>query len=134
MTLSTSAISRNHAQRISGIYLLITLFCIVFSVIYELFSHEVYSWYMLGAFLYPLLGGFIPYFLIAVKRLRFPSSFSRNLLHCGIATLTCGSILQGILEIYGTTNRLIIVYWIAGFTLVCAGIICYGIQIAHMKR
>lgn len=53
---------------------------------------------------------------------------ARNLYHSGIATLTVGSIVQGVLEIYGTTNALAGYYWIAGGALLLAGIAAYLVQ------
>ena len=35
-----------------------------------------------------------------------------------LATLTAGSILKGVLDIYGTTNRLMIAYPAAGIALI----------------
>lgn len=133
MTLSTSAINR-HCKKIMMLYCGITILTVIFALIYEMFSHEVFSWYMMGAFLFPLVLGVIPFFAIGKMHTIFPSLFSIDLYHSGIATLTFGSIIEGILEIYGTTNRLIIVYWIAGFALVCFGIICYALQLTHLKR
>lgn len=134
MTLSISATKRNQFQKTAQIYACITIFCMIFSFIYELFSHQVYSLYMICAFLFPFIGGVIPFAIFSKKNLIHPSLFIRNLNHCGIATLTIGSIMQGILEIYGTTNRLIIIYWITGFSLICLEIILYAIQISHTKR
>ena len=42
-----------------------------FAVIYELFSHQVYSNYMIFAFLIPLLGGAVPYTLLSMAPRRF---------------------------------------------------------------
>lgn len=42
-------------------------------MIYELFSHKVYSLYMIFAFVIPLLGGFVPsiiMYALKVKRCR----------------------------------------------------------------
>ena len=36
-------------------YLGMTAFCIVFSTVYEIFSHQVYSTFLILAFLFPLL-------------------------------------------------------------------------------
>jgi hypothetical protein len=48
-----------------------------------------------------------------------------SLWRCGIATLTTGSCLQGIFEIYGSAASLVQIYWIAGFSLLAAsGILC----------
>ena len=79
----------------------------VFGLVYEHFSHGVFSWHMAFAFLIPLLGGVIP--LLPVLR-----RANATLWRCGILTLTVGSLVQGVLEIYGTTNRLCGLYGIAG--------------------
>ena len=36
------------------------VFCILFAAIYEAFSHQVYSLFMIGAFLFPVLLGIVP--------------------------------------------------------------------------
>lgn len=51
----------------------------------------------------------------------YPGRIARNLYRSGIATLTIGCIMQGVLEIYGTTNKLICVYWIVGIVFVFVG-------------
>lgn len=107
-------------------YLLISLFCILFGVVYELFSHEVYSYYMVYAFAFPLAGGTLPFLAIFLfRRKNYPGAVAENLYHSGIATLTVGSIMRGALDIYGTTNRLLNVYWIIGTVLVAAGVTAY---------
>lgn len=35
-------------------------FCMIFAAIYEYFSHQVYSSYMIGAFLFPVALGIVP--------------------------------------------------------------------------
>lgn len=91
-------------------YLLASLFCAFFGAVYEAFSHEVYSGYMLNAFAFPLAGGALPFMAKSLSGRRFPGRLSGSLYHCGIATLTVGSIMTGVLEIYGTTNGLVNVY------------------------
>lgn len=135
--------------------LIVSAVVLVFGMIYEHFSHEVYSAAMVYAFLIPLLGSALPYFLAAkrageaaggrgfsggaardlsadgrdgnsgnrvhraadaerpaasVRKMRIAENFWNS----GIAALTVGCIFHGVLEIYGTTNQLMIVYWIAG--------------------
>ena len=83
--------------------------CGVFAFVYECFSHQVYSPFMIGAFLFPVLLGVIPD-LVRMKVYRSNrrpvkgSSPAIVLQQCGIYTLTAGSIFRGILDIYGTTN------------------------------
>lgn len=114
-------------------FLLFTGFCILFAAIYEHFSHGVYSLHMILAFLYPLLGGA----LVCQLFLKAGSSYIPGVA-CGalygsaIYTLAFGSLFRGVLQIYGTTNRLVIVYTIAGciflFLSVCLFLIGRGRQ------
>lgn len=107
------------------VYLFAVLLCVLFGAVYEYFSHEVFSYYMLYAFVFPLVGGVFPYFYMALSGCRLPSGLSYNLYNSGIAALTVGSIFNGVLEIYGTTNKLVCVYWIAGAALIIFGIIFF---------
>lgn len=117
------------AAKTAFVYLLVSIFCALFGAIYERFSHEVYSYHMLYAFAFPLIGGTLPFFCIAMGYLKTaPSSLASTLYHCGIATLTVGSILCGVLYIYGTTNRLTAIYWVAGFALTAIGILLCLLQ------
>ncbi|MBQ2330188.1 MAG: hypothetical protein II387_05480, partial [Oscillospiraceae bacterium] len=56
---------------------------------------------------------------------RVPTKAVRSFYDCGVATLTVGSIFKGVLVIYGTTNRLSIVYLLAGIPLIAIGLILY---------
>jgi len=97
----------------------------LFGFVYEMFSHQVYSYWMLFAFLFPLAGGVIPFSFLALAKRPLPCVPGRCLYGSGIAALTAGSVFQGILEIFGTTSRLSEVYWIAGGCLTLAGaLIC----------
>jgi len=130
--LFTSDMNQNEklASKTSFIYLLISLFCILFGAVYEKFSHEVYSFYMIYAFVFPLVGGTLFFHILGlVNCKKYPRPFIRNLYHSGIATLTVGSFLQGILDIYGTTNVLINYYWLAGGSFLIIAILTYLLQI-----
>lgn len=117
MTLFTSDIEQGKRPgKAAFIYLLAAIFTALFGGIYERFSHEVYSYWMIYAFAFPLVGGTLPYMLPGVTW--NPGS----MYHAGIATLTVGSIVKGVLEIYGTTNGLTAVYWLAGGILTAVGV------------
>ena len=123
---------KNAYLKTAYVYLLISLFCVLFGAVYELFSHEVYSFYMIYAFVFPLVGGVLPFLLMAMGKLFINSSaVSCNLYHAGIATLTIGSILTGIVEIYGTTNTLIRIYWMAGTFMILGSLL---LCMAQKKR
>ncbi len=122
------------AFKTAFVYLMISIFCALFGAIYEIYSHEVYSFYMIYAFAFPLVGGALPFSAMGIFRIKkYPYSASRNVYHSGIATLTVGSIIQGVLEIYGTTNILVKYYWFSGVILVVVGILLYLIQIVRSR-
>ena len=127
----TSDIEKKHsAAKTSFVYLLISVFCAMFGGVYETYSHEVYSYYMIYAFAFPLVGGALPFAAISLSRAKhYPGAIARNLYHAGIATMTVGSIIQGVLEIYGTTNELTKYYSIAAMCLCAFAIICFLSQI-----
>ena len=128
MTLYISDTDTNSKRPVttSFVYLLVSLFCVLFGAVYEMFSHEVYSFFMIYAFIFPLAGGTLPFLIMELShKKRFPDTLSRNLYHSGIGTLTVGSIMQGVLDIYGTTNSLIKLYWLIGAALIVASAVSY---------
>ena len=57
--MSASVDDRKKCAETVRVYLIISVLCAVFGAVYELFSHKVYSIYMIFAFMIPLLGGTI---------------------------------------------------------------------------
>ena len=104
-------------------FIIYILFCILFSFIYEQFSHGVISYYMILSFLFPFIG-LLEIFVIMNQKLAI-KILSHNLFKASILTFTLGSILKGVLDIYGTTNRFIIVYLLLGLILFLLSIITY---------
>ena len=100
-------------------YLFATIFCAVFGAIYEHFSFGVYSGCMVYAFGFPLLLGVLPFFLRGLKGSRGMKKrrWSENFWHAGVATLTVGSVVKGVLDIYGTDSPYVIWYGIIGVSL-----------------
>ena len=115
--------------RLSIVYLVIAIFCILFAGIYEVFSHGVISYSMIFMFLYPLLGGSLVYLILSKwNRLDYPSKMTYNLYNSGIASFTVGSCLKGVLDIYGTTSEYTFLYFLMGGILCGIGIVSYGIH------
>ena len=85
-----------------------------FGAVYEHFSHEVYSYYMIYAFAVPLIMGTIPYLLAGISDIRQPERLTINTYNSAVAAFTVGCVFKGVLDIYGTTNKLIIVYPVLG--------------------
>lgn len=116
--------SRNLQKHLIG-SIIAALFCALFAAVYEVFSFGVYSYFMIFALVIPLLGCSLPYSIILFKNKGIPSAAALRLWNSGIATLTVGSIIQGVIEIYGTTNQLVIIYGIAGAVFCIIGIIAW---------
>lgn len=132
MTLSilgTKKYLNTSALKTAYIYLLVSLFCVAFGLIYEEFSHGVYSRFMIYAFLFPLFGGLFPFFTMSIFSIKYPNTFTRMMYHPMIATFTVGFFVKGGLNIYGTTSNLISVYWIAGLVLFILSIIGYIVTV-----
>ena len=126
--------SRKVPLRIARNYLIVAAICAAVGFIYELFSHQVWSVYMIGAFAVPLILGVLPNLVIAIGRIKTPGLAAENLYACGIATLTLGSLLKGVLQIYGTTNTLLEYYWLVGAGFTGLGIIFYFAQKKAVTR
>ncbi len=108
-------------------YLAASIVIAIAAAIYGLFSHGVYSYFMIYAFMIPLLGGALPHLFKAV-RISDAQTSERALIKSEgiyksakkynlkdaqlalVATLTVGSLMKGALDIYGTTNRLLMAY------------------------
>ncbi|MBE5890299.1 MAG: hypothetical protein E7282_04935 [Lachnospiraceae bacterium] len=114
-------------------YISATVFCIIFAAIYEYFSHGVYSNYMIFAFLIPLAGGIISeiFFRCAVNKRRRPT-IAVQVLAGSVIWLTIGCLYQGVLEIYGTTNHLNVLFFWVGIVQFALSIVIYGL--GSMKK
>ncbi len=76
---------------------------------------------MIYAFMIPICLGNIPYLGICYFGFRLPSGIFTQVYAAGVMTLTTGSIIRGVLDIYGTTNSKLALYLYAGSVLCAAG-------------
>ncbi len=109
------------------VYIILTAAAVLVNRIYAYFGHGVHSNKMTYMFLYPLIGGALYYLAIG-------SVFSKtnrlwgyrlfyNMHNTGIATLTAGSFLNGILEIAGTGSEYVKWFYLIGWLFVGSGLI-----------
>lgn len=121
-------------------YLIAALAAAAAGAVYEIFSHGVYSFYMIYAFMLPLAGGALPCLITAAAagKKRRPgdaeTSISAKLQLASIATLTTGSFMKGALEIYGTANRLTAVYTAVGLALAASALIAFAVHQRRVRR
>ncbi len=128
MYISDISLKRNLLGNSAG-----TVFLALFGAIYEAFSHEVYSYFMIYAFAVPLTLGVLPYTLMLIHQ-KYPGRAALNLWNSGIAAFSVGSVFRGVLEIYGTTNALCAVYPVAGSLLLTIGLIIGIVGLQKKKR
>lgn len=117
------------------IYVFATLFCIAFSYVYSLFSHDVSSPFMSYAFVFSLVLGVFGF--IVLGRLDLNNRIAFNLYNAGITTLTVGSILRGIIDIAGADTAYPVYYFVVGTAFAAIGglaYFCEWIQTNLQKR
>lgn len=111
------------------VYLAVTVFCVIFDRVYALFGHGVFSASMSFMFLYPLLAGVLPFLLLwlfapQADKVKYYRLFY-NCYNSGVATLTVGSMLNGIFEIAGTSSSYVIVFTVCGWSMLSFGFVAY---------
>lgn len=117
---------KKKTMRCVWIYLGAAAFTLLFGTVYEQFSHGVFSWHMAFLFVFPLIGGALPYTVAAILRgVPEPGSLTSCLWNSGIAALTVGSCVQGVLEIYGTTSPYLPLFYVVGGVFCASGAAAY---------
>lgn len=129
--MSTLAMNKSKRRKTStrlGITWLLTAFVVAaFSMIYEYFSFGVYSAFMIFAFAYPLCLGAIPCFVLGHLHKPMPSRIYND----GVLLLIFGSLITGVLEIYGTTSPYTSWYFYTGLLFIGIGIIQWIVESSH---
>lgn len=127
-----------HFRKTILTFLILSVFAIIVNKVYAIFGHGVSSAAMTWMFLYPLLGGVLFYFIIygfANKVFKFKGyRLFFNIHNSGIATLTFGSFLKGVLEIAGADSIYLVYYNVVGGLFITAGLILLFIMAANQKR
>ena len=113
------------------INLSIAAFFVLFGAVYEHFSFGVYSNSMIYAFVPPMLAGIS--LLFTGTREKVPEGHFILPLEMSAITLAVGSAAKGAIEIYGTDNRLLKWYWVAGGALFAVTAVVYIFDMVHRK-
>ena len=133
-TLDISGNDKKCVYRSVVIYIGISLFCNAFNIVYAKFGHGVTSIYMTYMFLIPFLLGTVVNLGIGLNdRLPVPFRTIRHFYNSGIATLTVGSCVKGIINIAGSSTILIPVYVVAGLAMLMIAIIKYVVQVKQKR-
>jgi hypothetical protein len=110
------------------IYAGATVFTAIFGIVYEHFSLGVYSLSMQLAWLYPLLLGTGICAIFAFVPIKYlPGFLPFYIYNFGVAIWTLRSVFIGVIEIYGTTNDLmVIIYTVLGILATVSSLCLYG--------
>lgn len=118
-------------------YLGLTAFCILFDRVYFIFGHGVESPSMLWMFLYPLLGGVLPFaclwLFIENARTRKLFRLAYNVFNTGMAILIVGSALQGVVDIAGTMSPYTVYFPIIGGVTYGLGVLLFVVSFWLVK-
>ena len=96
-------------------------FCALFGAIYEVFSFGVFSFSMIYAFAFPFAAGIV--FLISYMRGKAHTRLFSDLFTAAAVTAALGSLAAGVVGIYGSENRLLIIYPVAAGALFTASLV-----------
>ena len=116
-------------------YFLAGALCLLFSTIYNKFSHGVTSPYMTYLCLFPLLLGAVPSLIFLLfSFLSRPGFLSTNLYQTGLSAVTLSSAMRGIFEIAGTGSILQTILMDLGLLFLLSSIVVYIFQAIINKR
>lgn len=112
-----------------------SLFCLLFYLIYNLFSHGVRSPFMTFLFAWPLVLCVIPCALFVVMpQIPGPSLLCTLTWNTGAAVVTVSSLLRGVFDIAGNSSFYQTVMMAAGSVMLLAGLILYVAGIILLKK
>ena len=138
--MSTSAIetvipTRRRMKRAAVVGASLALLCVVFTAIYESFSHGAVSTHMRCMFLMPLVGCALPALLCLLTPLhRLVCRPAFNLWNSGLAVWTVGCLFRGIVNISGRFTDLDSIYWVTGWIFLAAAVAWELIHLAILYR
>ena len=113
--------------------LVTAVFIAAFGAVYEHFSFGVYSFYMIYAFAFFLVGGAVFWMLMAKLKKEFSSLFV-CFWNAALTTFTTGFLVKGVLDIYGTSSPLINIFWIAGVLDIAAAFLAEALNWPDRKK
>lgn len=113
-------------------YFALSAFLFIFSRIYESFSYGEVSFYMHYMFCVTLIGGAIVLGMMALKKNLSRISF--NLWNSGVAVITAGFLLRGIINLSGRSTTLDKPCWYIGCAILLIALVSIPITAATSKK
>lgn len=103
-------------------FLISSVVSLVVGVVYEVFSHGVYSPFMYMMWVIPILLGVVPIMVSKICNRELLDDLGFAVYFTGVVSLMIASFFKGVLEIYGTDSKLVYVFVIVGIVQIIYGI------------
>ena len=135
MSTSVTDPTRRRMKRAAVVGASLAVFCVVFTAIYESFSHGAVSTQMRCMFLMPLVGCALPALVCLLTPLhRHVCRPAFNLWNSGLAVWTVGCLFRGIVNISGRFTDLDSIYWVTGWIFLAAAVVWELIHSVILRR
>ena len=114
------------------VYLILSIFLFIFSRVYVSLSYGEVSIFMNTLSLVPLIGGGLLVGLLYLQPTLSRISF--NLWNSGVAVLTAGFLLRGIINLSGRSPTLDWPYWLIGAGFLGLALFSFGLSLFQSKK
>ncbi len=114
------------------VYLILSIFLFILSRVYVSLSYGEVSIFMNTLSLVPLIGGGLLVGLLYLQPTLSRISF--NLWNSGVAVLTAGFLLRGIINLSGRSTTLDWPYWLIGAGFLGLALVSFGLSLFQSKK
>ncbi len=122
---------RRNPLKAAAIYAAVSAFCVAFGAVYTHFAYGNSSPFLTWMFMLPMLLGAIPCALMYVRGVRLPVRAVRNFWNSGVALLTVGCLVRGVINISGRYTEYDTIYWALGAAFLLAAAVCLLVRKAR---
>ena len=132
--MSTSVTKKRFSRlgKTATVYLILSIFLFIFSQVYVSLSYGEVSIFMNTLSLVPLIGGGLLVGLLYLQPTLSRLSF--NLWNSGVAVLTTGFLLRGIINLSGRSTTLDWPYWVIGAGFLGLALVSIGLSLFRSKK
>ncbi len=132
--MSTSVTKKRFSRlgKTATVYLILSIFLFIFSRVYVSLSYGEVSIFMNTLSLVPLIGGGLLVGLLYLQPTLSRLSF--NLWNSGVAVLTTGFLLRGIINLSGRSTTLDWPYWVIGAGFLGLALVSIGLSLFRSKK
>ena len=132
--MSTSVTKKRFSRlgKTATVYLILSIFLFIFSRVYVSLSYGEVSIFMNTLSLVPFIGSDLLVDLLYLQPTLSRLSF--NLWNSGVAVLTAGFLLRGIINLSGRSTTLDWPYWVIGAGFLGLALVSIGLSLFRSKK